>query len=233
MGIKAVLCNLDLCNGYVAAVVAHTLIVGQQVVSTKPYSMEQLPACRRAMWWALMARTSSLTTASSGSTFAGKMQITLAESISGAVQNILHRILQHLQLVAGILRELDVFGVHLFGRFHQVYGMVADALKIADGVQQGIYALAVGMVQLTAGKLDEIGAESVLVTVYLRLLPGAFCERCRSNLSPGSWPPPPHARQALPFQQLQSVHAPQPRQGCSAGGHPAAQSFPFPANPEW
>ena len=106
------------------------------------------------------------------------MQITLAESISGAVQNILHRILQHLQLVAGILRELDFFGVHLFGRFHQVYGMVADALKIADGVQQGIYALAVGMVQLTAGKLDEIGAESVLVTVYLRLFLADFLRKC-------------------------------------------------------
>ena len=56
--------------------------------------------------------------------------------------------------------------------------MVADALKIADGVQQGIYALAVGMVQLTAGKLDEIGAESVLVTVYLRLFLADLLRKC-------------------------------------------------------
>ena len=44
-------------------------------------------------------------------------------------------------------------------------------------MQQGIYALAVGMVQLTAGKLDKIGAESVLVTVYLRLFLADFLRK--------------------------------------------------------
>ena len=35
VGIKTVLCDLDLCNGNIAAVVAHALIVGQQVIQNK------------------------------------------------------------------------------------------------------------------------------------------------------------------------------------------------------
>ena len=45
--------------------------------------------------------------------------------------------------------------------------MVADALKIADGVEQGVDALAVSVVQLPAGKLDQISAEGVLITDQL------------------------------------------------------------------
>ncbi len=43
--------------------------------------------------------------------------------------------------------------------------MVADALKIADGVEQGVDALAVSVVQLPAGKLDQISAEGVLILI--------------------------------------------------------------------
>ena len=82
------------------------------------------------------------------------MQIPLAEGIGSAAQGILHRILQHLQLLLCILGEVDFLLVHLLGRFQQVNGMVADALKITDGVQQGVHALAVGVVQLPAGQLD-------------------------------------------------------------------------------
>ena len=35
MGVKTVLCYLDLGNSYIAAVVAHTLVVGQQIVQHK------------------------------------------------------------------------------------------------------------------------------------------------------------------------------------------------------
>ena len=48
--------------------------------------------------------------------------------------------------------------------------MVADALKIADGVQQGVHALAVGVAQLPAGKLDKVGAQGVFIAVHLALL---------------------------------------------------------------
>ena len=48
--------------------------------------------------------------------------------------------------------------------------MVADALEIADGVEQSIHALAVRMVQLTAGQLDQIGAESIFVLVNFAFL---------------------------------------------------------------
>ena len=52
---------------------------------------------------------------------AGQVQVSLAEGVGGAAQDILHGIFQHLQLVPGILRELDVFGVHLLGGFQQPY----------------------------------------------------------------------------------------------------------------
>lgn len=48
--------------------------------------------------------------------------------------------------------------------------MVADALKIADGVQQGIYALAVGVTELIAGQFYQVGAQSILVIIHLLLL---------------------------------------------------------------
>ena len=88
------------------------------------------------------------------------MQITLAESISGAVQNILHRILQHLQLVAGILRELDFFGVHLFGGFQQIYGMIADALKEAEDIEIDRKRIDLKNPIKTAGKHE------VVVSIY-------------------------------------------------------------------
>ena len=72
-----------------------------------------------------------------------KVQIPLAEGIGGAAQGILHRILQHLQLLLRILGEVNLLLVHLLGRFQQVDGMVADAFKITDGVQQGVHALTV------------------------------------------------------------------------------------------
>ena len=47
--------------------------------------------------------------------------------------------------------------------------MVTDAFKIADGVEQGVDALAVCVVQLTAGQLYQIGAEGIFVLVDLGL----------------------------------------------------------------
>ena len=47
----------------------------------------------------------------------GKVQIPLAEGIGGAAQGVLHRILQHLQLLLCILGEVDIFLVHLLGGF--------------------------------------------------------------------------------------------------------------------
>ena len=47
----------------------------------------------------------------------GKVQISLAESIGGAAQGVLHRIFQHLQLLLCILGEVNLLLVHLLGRF--------------------------------------------------------------------------------------------------------------------
>ena len=89
-----------------------------------------------------------------------QMQVILAEGVGGAVQHVLHGVLKHLQLFAGVGGEVDLLGVHLLCGFQKVHGMVADALEIADGVEQSIHALAVRMVQLTAGQLDEVSTKA-------------------------------------------------------------------------
>ena len=104
-----------------------------------------------------------------GFDLAGQMQVGLAERIGRAAQHILHRAFQNLQLLVRILGERDVLGVDLFGRAEQIYGMVADALEIADGVEQSVHTLAVGVAHFTAGQLDEIGAQCILIFVHLFL----------------------------------------------------------------
>ena len=67
---------------------------------------------------------------------AGQVQVTLAECIGGAAQHILHGTLQHLQFLLCILGKLNALGVDLFGGAQNIYRVIADAFKIADGVEQ-------------------------------------------------------------------------------------------------
>ena len=151
--------------------------------------MEQLPACRRGDVPCLMAAHQLVHDGLQRFDLACQMQVILAEGVSGAVQHVLHGVLKHLQLFAGVGGEVDLLGVHLLCGFQKVHGMVADALEIADGVEQGIHALAVRMVQLTAGKLDEIGAESIFVLVnFALLIPDFLGQRYHPRCGSGSWP---------------------------------------------
>ena len=57
-----------------------------------------------------------------------------------------------------------------FGGAQNIYRVIADAFKIADGVEQSVHTLAVGMAHFTAGQLDEIGC--LLYTSQLCALHG-------------------------------------------------------------
>ena len=98
------------------------------------------------------------------------MQVVLAESLGGPVQKILDHVLQHAQLLLGVGREGDLLVVDLLRRVEQVDGIVADPLKIADGVQQGVHLLAILVVQRVAGQLDKVSAQSILAAVGLLFL---------------------------------------------------------------
>ena len=74
------------------------------------------------------------------------------------------------EILLGVVGEADALVLHLLGGFQQIHRVVADPLKIADGVQQGVHALAVGVAELVGGQLDQVGAQSVLVVVHLLLL---------------------------------------------------------------
>ena len=167
MGIKAVLCHLDLSHRHVAAMVADAFIIGQEIVQHKavlngaaaglePGNMVCLDGAHQLVDHRLQRLY-----------LAGKVQVSLAECVGGAVQDILHRIFQHLQFLPGIPGESNVLLVHLLGGFQQIYGMVADPLKIADGVEKGVDALAVGMAQFPSRELYQIGAQRILVAVHL------------------------------------------------------------------
>ena len=170
VGVEAVLCHLDLGNCHVAAVVADALVVGQQVFQHEAI-LDGAAAGLQAGDVPCLDGTHQLVhDGLQRFDLACQMQVILAEGVSGAVQHVLHGVLKHLQLFAGVGGKVDLLGVHLLCGFQKVHGMVADALEIADGVEQSIHALAVRMVQLTAGQLDQIGAESIFVLVNFALL---------------------------------------------------------------
>ena len=170
VGVKAVLCHLDLRNCHVAAMVAYTLVVGQQIVQHKTVLNRAAAGLQAGNVPRLDGAHQLVDHGLQRLHLGSKVQIPLAEGIGGAAQGVLHRILQHLQLLLCILGEVNLLLVHLLGGFQKVDGMVADALKITDGVQQGVHALAVGVVQFPAGQLDQISAQCVLVPVHPALL---------------------------------------------------------------
>ena len=64
--------------------------------------------------------------------------VALLERIHRAVDDVLHGGLQNRQIVERFLAELDVLVADFLGCFNNVHGVVGDALKVADGVQQRV-----------------------------------------------------------------------------------------------
>ncbi len=72
----------------------------------------------------------------------------------------------HLQVGVGLVGKTQLFIIHLLRGFRDVHGVVADALEVADAVEQfgDIQAVAEG--QAPAAQLYQIGAQLVLVEVH-------------------------------------------------------------------
>ena len=170
MGVEAVLRHLDLGHGDVAAMVADALVVGEQVFKHKAVFDGAAARLQTGHMPRLDGTHQLIHNGLHGFDFPSKVQVVFAEGVGGAAQHILHRTFQHLQLLAGVLGKFNILGVDFLGRAQQIHGVIADALEIADGVEQGVHALAVGVAQLPAGQLDEVGAEGILVLVHLLLL---------------------------------------------------------------
>ena len=86
------------------------------------------------------------------------------------MQDVPYGLLQHGQLVLRLRGENDPFFVDLLGALGNVQRMVADALKVGNGVQIFGYLFALAGVQRLDGDLHEVGAQLVLKAVNGLLL---------------------------------------------------------------
>ena len=69
---------------------------------------------------------------------AGGVGVALLERIHCAVDDVLHGGLQHGQVIQRFFAEFDVLVADFLGCFDNVHGVVGDALKVADRVQQRV-----------------------------------------------------------------------------------------------
>ena len=88
-----------------------------------------------------------------------------AEGICRPVQDLLHGSLQHLQIRLGGLAEGQPLVLQLLGRFHDVHGVVGNALEVPDGLQQFRGVLTVRRRQGLAAELHQIGSQNVLIVI--------------------------------------------------------------------
>ena len=147
-------------HGHVAAVVADTLIVGQQVYPAR--SRIRWSSCRPAggqYGRALMARTSSSTTCSNGSTLLARCRSSLRKASVVRVQRVLHSVFQHLQLLlehpGRTVRSRCGSPRPSSSRLTEWSLMRSKSADV--DAEQGVDALAVSVVQLPAGKLHPVG----------------------------------------------------------------------------
>ena len=103
-------------------------------------------------------------------------QVIIFKAIDSAVDNLLHRIFEHNQLALCPCREYNVLFFNLSRSAKQVGCMVADAFKIADGVQQGVDQMAVLQREGPGRTFDQLGRQRVCVLGRFVLLPAySFC----------------------------------------------------------
>ena len=80
-------------------------------------------------------------------------------------QNALQCGIQQLQLLFGALAEAGFLVVQFLGLFHDVHGIVADALELGDKVQQLGHCVALVIAQLLIGQFDQVVGDLHLHTV--------------------------------------------------------------------
>ena len=80
-------------------------------------------------------------------------------------QNALQCGVQQLQFLFGALAEAGFLVVQFLGLFHDVHGIVADALELGDKVQQLGHCVALVIAQLLIGQFDQVVGDLHLHTV--------------------------------------------------------------------
>ena len=102
------------------------------------------------------------------------LQIVFHKRVTGLIQRFGQRADEHSQLVLRLFGELQILFLHFFGAFQNVHGMVGNTFEIADHLQELCGFFTFVFTDLSAGKLDQIGTQQVLIMVGLifRLMNG-------------------------------------------------------------
>ena len=95
----------------------------------------------------------------------GQLQIPLDEGVHRDSQDLHHSALQHLQLVQGAGRELDLLLIDLLAHVGHIAGVVGDTLKVGDGVEVFGHLLRLIRGQGAGRQLHQIRAQLVLIAV--------------------------------------------------------------------
>ena len=86
----------------------------------------------------------------------GQCDVIVLKGVVRQVQHALHRAGEELELLLCVVAEGRFLLIKLLGFFHDVDGIVADALVLGDEVQQLGHSMALVVAQLLVGHLDEV-----------------------------------------------------------------------------
>ena len=166
MGVKAIQRNLDHRNGNVGAMVGDALVVGQQIVQHKAV----LDAARARLQThnvaALDLAHQTVHDFLQRLDLFCRIDVVFLESVHRAVYDILHGGFQNAEVVEGFLAELYRFIADFLSGLDEVDGVVADALKVADGVQQRVDGAVIILREVLGAQFDKVGTQHVLVVVH-------------------------------------------------------------------
>ena len=100
----------------------------------------------------------------------GHLMVGIDIAIGCQLQNLPHRSGKHPQLPPGLLREKQRFDLQLLAGLYQVYGVVAQPLKVPDGVLHFPHAAAILLGKRLRRKVHQIGIQPVLIQIQRVLL---------------------------------------------------------------
>ena len=95
----------------------------------------------------------------------GLLQILFDEGVDGQRQDLVDRAEQHVHLMLAVCGKADLLFKLLARHLADVHGVVADALKVAEGVEVLGHALVLLVIELRAVELHEVSADLVLIAV--------------------------------------------------------------------
>ena len=96
--------------------------------------------------------------------------VILPEAGEGGVQNVLHQVGQNAQFLPGGVGKAELLVVQLLGGLLKIQNVVADALEVADGVEQAGDGVVIVGRSAVLGDLDQIAAQPVLIDIQLVLV---------------------------------------------------------------